>query len=82
MIDVTLACEGGNTKLVEVVTVVDVDDETRVDNSLVQIWKVKFGQKVKFLFRFLSTRFQGLVKSLKLVFRQDFEAELWSLFCC
>ena len=46
-----LACEDGNTKLFEVVTVVDVDDEKRVDNSLVQIWKVKFGHKVKFLFR-------------------------------
>ena len=51
LIDVTLACEDGNSKLVEVVTVVDVDDEKRVDNSLVQIWKVKFGHKVKFLFK-------------------------------
>ena len=51
LIDVTLACEDGNSKLVEVVTVVEVDDEKRVDNSLVQIWKVKFGHKVKFLFR-------------------------------
>ena len=50
-IDVTLACEDGNSKLVEVVTVVEVDDEKRVDNSLVQIWKVNFGHKVKFLFR-------------------------------
>ena len=41
-------------------TVTHVDD----DNSLVQIWKVKFGHKVKFLFR------------------QDFEAEVWPLFCC
>ena len=47
----TLVCEDGNSKLVEVFTVVDVDDEKRVDNSLVQIWKVKFGYKVKFLFR-------------------------------
>ena len=46
-----MACEDGNSKLVEVVTVVDVDDEKLVDNSLVQIWKVKFGHKVKFLFR-------------------------------
>ena len=46
-----LACEDGNSKLVEVVTVVDIDDEKCVDNSLVQIWKVKFGYKVKFLFR-------------------------------
>ena len=47
----TLACEDDNSKLVKAVTVVDVDDEKRVDNSLVQIWKVKFGHKVKFLFR-------------------------------
>ena len=38
-----------NSKLVEAVT--HFDDEKRVDNSLVQIWKVKFGHKVKFLFR-------------------------------
>ena len=35
-------------KLVEVVTVAHVDDEKRVDNSLVQIWQVKLGPKVKF----------------------------------
>ena len=46
----TLAYEDGNSKLVAVVTVVEVDDEKRVDNSLVQIWKVNFGHKVKFLF--------------------------------
>ena len=46
----TLACEDGNSKLVEVVTVVEYDDEKRVDNSLVQIWKVNFGHKVKLLF--------------------------------
>ena len=46
----TLACEDGNSKLVEVVTVVEVGDEKRVDNSLVQIWKINFGHKVKFLF--------------------------------
>ena len=51
LIDVTLACEVDNSKLVEVVTVAHVDDEKRVDNSLVQIWKVKFGHKVNFLFR-------------------------------
>ena len=46
----TQACEDGNSKLVEVFTVVYVDDEKRVDNSLLQIWKVKFGHKVRFLF--------------------------------
>ena len=48
LIDVTQRCEDANSKLVEVVTVVDVDDEKRVDNSLVQIWKLKFGHKAKF----------------------------------
>ena len=47
----TLAFEGAYSKLVEAVTVSHVDDENRVDNSLVQIWKVKFGHKVKSLFR-------------------------------
>ena len=42
----TLACEDGNSKLVEVVTVVEVDDEKRVDNNVMQIWKVNFGHKV------------------------------------
>ena len=51
LIDVTLACEDANSKLVKVVTVTHVDDEKRADNSLVQIWKVNFGHKVKFLFR-------------------------------
>ena len=47
----TPACDVDNSKLVEVVTVAHVDDERRVDNSLVQIWKVMFGHKVKFLSR-------------------------------
>ena len=51
LIDVTLACEDANSKLVEVVTVADVDAWKRVDNSLVQIWKLKFGNKIKFLSR-------------------------------
>ena len=37
LIDVTLACEDANSKLVEVVTLADVSDEDRVDNSLLQI---------------------------------------------
>ena len=47
----TLVCEDTNSKLVEVVTVADVDGEDRVDNSLLQIWKLKFGHKANFLFR-------------------------------
>ena len=44
LIDVTLACEDDNSTLVEIVAVAHVDDEKRINNSLVQIWKVKFGQ--------------------------------------
>ena len=45
----TLTCEDDNSKLVEVLTVADVDDEDRVGNSLLQIWKLKFGYKAKLL---------------------------------
>ena len=51
LIDVTLACEDANSKLVEVVAVADVDDEDRVGNSLLQIWKLRFDHKAKHLFR-------------------------------
>ena len=44
----TLAYEDGNSKLVAVVTVVEVDDEKRVHNSLVQIWKVNLFIKLSF----------------------------------
>ena len=37
LIDVILACEDGNSKFIEVVTVADVDDEHRVGNILLQI---------------------------------------------
>ena len=37
LIDVILACEDANSKLVEVVTVADVSDEDRVGNSLLQM---------------------------------------------
>ena len=52
LIDVTLECEDANSKLVEVVTVADVDDEGRIGISLLQIWKLSFGHKAKLLFRF------------------------------
>ena len=47
----TLACEDGNSKLIEVVTVANIDDNDRVGNSLLQIWKLTFGPKAKLLFR-------------------------------
>ena len=51
LIDETLACEDANSKLVEVVTVADVDTEDHVGNSLLQIWELTFGPKAKLLFR-------------------------------
>ena len=47
----TLACEDANSKLVEVVTVDDVDAEDHVGNNLLQIWKLTFGPEAKLLFR-------------------------------
>ena len=43
----TLACEDTNSELFEVVTVAEVIAEKRVDNSLVQIWKLSLVTKVK-----------------------------------
>ena len=65
----TLVCEYANSKLVEVVTVADVDDEDRVGNSLLHTWKLRLGNRVKLLFKLSA---QGLVRVLKLKFRQDF----------
>ena len=41
----TLACEDACSKLVEVVTVADVDDDNHVGNSLLQIWKLRIGHQ-------------------------------------
>ena len=51
LIDATLACEHAYSKLVEVVSVADVSDENRVGNSLLQIWKLRFGHKAELLIR-------------------------------
>ena len=59
----TLACEDAKSKLVEVVTVAEVDDEDRDSNSLLQIWKLRFGHEAKLLFR---AKVKGLVKILNL----------------
>ena len=59
LIEVTLTFEDSNPKLVEIVTVADVDVQKRVEDSLMQLWKLKFGHKVKFLFRSWA---QSLVK--------------------
>ena len=72
MIDVTLACEDSNSKLVDVVTVAEED---RVGNNLLQISKLRFGQKAKLLFSS-----QGLAKILKSKFRQDLQLEFGQFF--
>ena len=51
LIDVTLTGVDVNSKLVDVVTVADVDAEDRVGKSLLQIWMLRFGHKAKLLFR-------------------------------
>ena len=51
LIDMTLACEDGYSKLVEVLTVADVDNEDRVGKSLLRILKLRFGHKAKLLFK-------------------------------
>ena len=71
LIDVTLACEDGNSKLVEVVTVADVDAQKSADNDLVQIWKVKFGLKLSF-----CSDFEHKVSR----FGQDFEVDVQARF--
>ena len=68
----TLACEDDNSTLVEIVAVAHADDEKRVDNSLVQIWKVKFGQKLKF--------FVQVFKHKVSRFGQDFEVDVQARF--
>ena len=40
----TLAFEDANSKLLDVVNVADVDAEERVDDSLVEILKLRFGR--------------------------------------
>ena len=51
LIDVSLAREDINSKLLDVVTVADVDDEDSVGNSLLQILKLRFAHEAKLLFR-------------------------------
>ena len=68
LIDVTLACEDTNSKLVEVLTVAHVDAEDHVGNSLLQILKVRFGHEVKF-----CSEFEHRVG-------QDFEVEVQATF--
>ena len=63
----TLACEDAYLKLVEVANVTDISDEDHVSNSLLQIWKLRFGHKALFFVNTLST----LVKNLNLGWSQS-----------
>ena len=67
LINVTLVCEDANSKIVEVVTVVAVDDEDRVGNSFLQIWKLSLVIKLN-----LCSDFEH--------FGQDFEVEVQASF--
>ena len=93
LIDVTLACEDAFSKLIEVVTVADVDSEDHVGNSLLQIWELKFGPKTKLFSDFehkgwsrfwswSSARFWNwsLFSILPLMFCRGYEVESWSIF--
>ena len=76
--------EDNYSKLVEIVTVADVDDEERVGNSSLQIWELTFGQKAKLLVRLWAQGFRSrsVGKILQLEFVQHFTADvlyrLWS----
>ena len=74
LIDVTLACEDTNSKLVDIVTVANVDDEDCIGNSLLQIWELRIVHKAKLLFRLWS--------NFKVEVQAKFEAGVWSVFCC
>ena len=74
LIDVTLACEDTNTKLVDVVTVTDEDP---VGNNLLQISKLRFGKKSWTFVHTFSTRF-----GQDFEFQARFEAGVRPVFFC
>ena len=96
MIDLTLVCEDGNSKLVEVVTVVDVYDEKQLVTHLVALLKFRCSSSGEILklvgnittylcWQVFFCRFGSLGLVIKLNFcksklRQDFEAGVWSVF--
>ena len=66
----TLASEDANSKLVDVITVADFDDEECIGNSLVEILKLIF-EATTFFSRFWSW---SLAKILRLKNGRDFVA--------
>ena len=75
----TLGHGDANSKLVEVLTVADDEAEERVDDILVQIWKLK--SKLDVCSDQPTDRAQDLFKILKLRVSRDFEAAVWLVFC-
>ena len=75
--DVALVFEDANSKLLEVVAVADVDDEDRVGNSLLQISKLRFGQKAKLFVQ--SSRFG---QDFEVEVQARFAAGVWPVFFC
>ena len=74
----TLACEDPNSKLIEVVTDADVDDEDHVDKSLLQIWKLRFGHKA--FVQTLSTLVKILMLNLGQYSEASFSQDFWLIF--
>ena len=66
----TLEREDANSKLVEVVTVAVVDDEDRVATVCCRFGSLGLVIKLNF-FQIFNARFG-----------QEFEVEVWSVFCC
>ena len=82
-----LAFVDTNSKLLDVASVADVDAEELVDDSLVVILNLNFGDDVKAeVWARFSTIFsvktlrRDMVKILKLKFCQAFKAKFWSRF--
>ena len=72
----TLACEDANSKLVDVVTVSDVDDVDRFGSSLLQFWKLRFGHKAKLFSDYEHTFVYRTLQR----FGQYFEVEVQARF--
>ena len=85
MIDGTLACEDANLKLVEVVTVADVDAEDYVGNILL-IWDLTFGHKAKLFsdyeHAFVYRTLQRFGQYFEVEVQARFEAGAWASFFC
>ena len=78
LFDLILAYDDANSKLVEVVTIADVDAEDHVGNCLL-IWELAFGHKSStFVGCWSRFRSWSLGKILKLEFFQHFVADVWA----